>query len=110
MFTSHQHVAQPSRAGTTDRTQVGVRAGEGGPRGSIACRLLLVLGWVTGAAITLYAVANFVQHALMDTGAINTPEALGTNAVPWHIALWDPFWLIGGLLFLVATRVFQKSP
>lgn len=72
-------------------------------------RLLLVLGWVTGAAI-IYAVANFVQHALMATGAINTPEALGTNAVSWHLALWDPFWLIGGLLFLVATRAFQKSP
>jgi hypothetical protein len=73
-------------------------------------RLLQLLGWATGAGITLYAVANFVQHALMATGAISTPEALGTNAVPWHLALWDPFWLVGGLLFLAATPALQKSP
>jgi hypothetical protein len=70
-------------------------------------RLLLVLGGATGAGITLYAVANFVQHTLMATGAIGTPDALGTQAVSWHLALWDPFWLVGGLLFLTATRAFQ---
>jgi hypothetical protein len=73
-------------------------------------RLLLVLGWGTGAGITLYAVANFVQHTLMVTDAIRTPEALGTKAVPWHLALWDPFWFVGGLLFLAATHAFRKSP
>jgi hypothetical protein len=72
-------------------------------------RLLLVLGGATGAGITIYAVANFVQHALMATGAIGTPAALGTHAVRWHLALWDPFWLVGGLLFLAATRAYQRS-
>jgi hypothetical protein len=73
-------------------------------------RLLLALGGVTGAAITLYAAANFVQHTLMASGAIGTPAALGTQALSWHLALWDPFWLVGGLLFLGATRALQVSP
>lgn len=72
-------------------------------------RLLVVLGAVTGAGITLYAVANLVQHALMAAGAIGTPDALGPDAVTWHLALWDPFWLLGGLLFLAATRAFQQG-
>jgi hypothetical protein len=72
-------------------------------------RLLVVAGGMTGAAITLYAAANFVQHTLMASGAIGTPGALGTQAVSWHLALWDPFWLVGGLLFLAATRAFQVS-
>ena len=66
-------------------------------------RLVLVLGVATGAGITLYAVANLVQHALMATGAIATPDGLGSHAVAWHLALWDPFWLAGGLLFLLAA-------
>jgi hypothetical protein len=73
-------------------------------------RMLLVLGGATGVGITLYALANLLQHALMATGATSTPDALGTHALPWHLALWDPFWLAGGLLFLLATRGFQKSP
>lgn len=73
-------------------------------------RLLLVLAAATGAGVTLYAVANLIQHALMATGAISTHETLGTYALPWHIALWDPFWLVGGLLFLAATRALQSSP
>jgi Protein of unknown function (DUF3995) len=77
---------------------------------SLPHRLLLALAGATGAGVTLYAVGNLVQHALMTTGAITTPETLGTYAVPWHVALWDPFWLVGGLLFLAATRAFQKSP
>jgi hypothetical protein len=62
------------------------------------------------SAHALYPVANFVQHALMVTGAIGTPDALGSHAVGWHLALWDPFWLVGGLLFLAAARAFQRSP
>lgn len=72
-------------------------------------RLLVVLGGLTGAGITVYAVANFAQHALMAGGAISTPDALGTTAVKWHLALWDPFWLVGGLLFLAATHTFRQS-
>jgi hypothetical protein len=73
-------------------------------------RLLLILAATTGAGLTLYGVANLLQHALMATGAISTPETLGRYAVPWHLALWDPFWLAGGLLFLAATRAVQNSP
>jgi hypothetical protein len=45
----------------------------------------------------------------MALGAIDTPDALGTTALPWHLALWDPFWLVGGVLFLAATRTLQSK-
>jgi len=60
--------------------------------------------WGIGALITLYGGANLVQHVLMASGAVSTPAGLGSESLPWHLALWDPIWLIGGLLFLGAAR------
>ncbi len=72
-------------------------------------RLLLFGGWVAGGLFTLYAIGNGLQHALMFAGAASIPELLGTpQAVQWHLFFWDPFWLIGGILFLVATYQFSK--
>jgi hypothetical protein len=45
----------------------------------------------------------------MATGVISPPDTLGSYAVPWHLALSDPFWLVGGLLFLAAASAFEKS-
>ena len=75
-----------------------------GPR-----RLLLALVWLAGAGMTLYGLANLVQHALMATGAIATPAGLGSAAVPWHLALWDPIWIIGGVLFLTTALLTGRA-
>jgi hypothetical protein len=72
-------------------------------------RPVRMLSWVVGSGLTLYGAANLVQHALMAAGAIATPDGLGEDAVPWHLALWDPVWLIGGLLFLAAAHAAPAS-
>jgi hypothetical protein len=41
---------------------------------------------------------------------------LGALAVPadawpslrWHVFLWDPWWLLGGILFLVTARLARR--
>lgn len=65
--------------------------------------LLLLAGWCTGIGLMLYGGASFVQHALMVAGAIAIPEGLGTTAARWHLLLWDPWWLLGGILFALAA-------
>jgi Protein of unknown function (DUF3995) len=72
-------------------------------------RLLLFAAWAAGLGLLAYALANFVQHGLMEAGAVDTPEALGSYAVTWHLALWDPFWLLGGLLFTAAARRYGRA-
>jgi hypothetical protein len=67
-------------------------------------RLLVYLTWATGALFTLYGLANLVDHALIVTGAIAVPEGLGATAARWHLALWDPWWLLGGALFLLTAH------
>jgi hypothetical protein len=77
------------------------------PRGpAILRRALGIAGWVVGVGLLVYAVANFGQHGLMAIGAIETPDALGETAVTWHLALWDPVWLLGGALFTGAAWRF----
>lgn len=70
------------------------------------------LRWAVGAAgagMALYGLASGVQHALMAAGAIDTPAALGTAAVTWHLVLWDPLWLLGGVLFLLAALAADRA-
>jgi hypothetical protein len=67
-------------------------------------RLLVIATWITGLGLLAYGLANFVQHGLMKVGAVDTPEALGSYAAGWHLGFWDPFWLLGGVLFTAAAR------
>ena len=73
------------------------------PRG-----VLLAAAWTAGALLTLYGAANAVDHGRMVAGARSTPEVLGERAARWHLLLWDPVWLLGGVLFLVAAWYYQR--
>jgi hypothetical protein len=70
--------------------------------------LLLLAGWGAGIFLLLYGGANLVDHGLMVTGAIDTPSVLGHRAARWHLFFWDPWWLLGGILFTVTTWRFQR--
>lgn len=65
--------------------------------------MLLIAAWGAGVLLVLYGCANAIQHGLMVTGIIGTPAGLGETAARWHLALWDPWWLIGGILFIAAA-------
>jgi Protein of unknown function (DUF3995) len=76
---------------------------------SLPRRILLALGWATAALLLVYGAANLVQHALMVTGAVDTPDGLGSTGARWHLWMWDPWWLLGGVLFAAATRSYARS-
>lgn len=65
-------------------------------------RLALFAGWATAALLSLYGLANLAQHLLIVAGVVERPAGLGA-ALVWHLLLWDPVWLAGGLLFSLAT-------
>jgi len=74
-------------------------------------RLLLAAGWSAFAIMALYeGAASLVQHALMVAGAIATPAGLGETSARWHLFLWDPWWLLGGVLFGLAAWHCQRRP
>ena len=72
-------------------------------------RLLLVVGWGASALMGLYeGAASLVQHGLMAAGVLSIPDGLGATALRWHLLLWDPWWLVGGILFGLATWSYSR--
>jgi hypothetical protein len=69
------------------------------PRHALALVVALI-----GVGMILYAVANLIEHGLMLPDVIDTPGSLGRSALHWHFFFWDPWWLLGGILFVVAAR------
>ncbi|HEX4021210.1 MAG TPA: DUF3995 domain-containing protein [Acidobacteriaceae bacterium] len=70
---------------------------------------LLSAGWCVGVLTILYGTANLAEHALMVRGIVATPAGLGLAAARWHLWLWDPWWLTGGILFLATTLFYERE-
>lgn len=74
---------------------------------SIPRRALLVAAWGLGAAMVAYGALGMVVDGLRVAGVIGVPESAAT-AVRWHLLLWDPWWLLGGILFVAAARDYGR--
>ena len=69
---------------------------------------LLAAAWSGGILMALYGAASWVQEGLMVGGVIRTPAGLGHTAALWHVLLWDPWWLLGGILFILAAWSYSR--
>jgi hypothetical protein len=63
--------------------------------------LVLVLGG-GGVLLLLYETAELVQHILMAIGVVDRGD-LDDTALIGHLALWDPWWILGASLFIIAA-------
>jgi hypothetical protein len=71
-------------------------------------RALLSTAWGGGILMALYGGASWVQEGLMVFGVIRIPAGLGHTAALWHVVLWDPWWLLGGILFIIAAWSYRR--
>ena len=70
--------------------------------------MLLTAAWGTGALLVLYGGANLAVRGLMAVGLLSTPESMHSTAAQWHLLLWDPWWLFGGILFVAAAWYYTR--
>ena len=64
-------------------------------------RALLVAGWGTGILLTLYGAVGIIAALLAGLGVA---ESSDPATVRWYLFVWEPIWLVGGLLFMAAAR------
>ena len=69
---------------------------------------LLTAAWGGGILMALFGGASWVQECLMVLGVIRIPAGLGSTAALWHVVLWDPWWLLGGILFIIAAWSYSR--
>jgi len=74
----------------------------------VSRRPLLIAGWAAAGILLLYGGLNWVQAVLWESGLQDIPASVGATAARWKLIFWDPFWLLGGVLFLLGVRQFQR--
>jgi hypothetical protein len=72
------------------------------PRG-----LMLFAGWAGTAVLIGYAGMTVGTELLVVLGAIEPPAGIDWYAFYWHLAVWDPYFLVWGVLLGVAVRHYQ---
>jgi Protein of unknown function (DUF3995) len=71
-------------------------------------RTTVVLAW--GVAIALVAYEGILTDAelLVEAGAIHRSASAVERALAWHAYLWDPWFLVWGLLVATALRKSRR--
>ncbi len=73
-------------------------------RGSRLLRWLILVG---GVGMCLYGGLGLISDALHVSGVINAPAT--RKWFFYYLVLWDPWWLLGGLLFTATALLSRPS-
>lgn len=74
-------------------------------------RLAVVVAWTAAVILTAYGGLLTVGGLLVVSGVIHASPDADLRAIRWHAFLWDPWFLIWGVLLSVALiQARQRSP
>jgi len=76
-------------------------AGSGRPRLTRAW-LIRALTWIEAVILTVYGLVWTAVGLLVQAGVIGTAATADHRALEWHAYLWDPWFLVWGLLVTAA--------
>lgn len=71
------------------------------------CGRVLPESWLPAVAgavlVAFYGGIEVIAEALVEVGVIRPAAPVDWQALGWHLGLWDPLFLVWGLLLAVAT-------
>ena len=66
---------------------------------------LRLLAWAQAAVLTLYGLVFTLAGLLVQVGIIHQRRTADRRALVWHTYLWDPWFLVWGVLVVVALAL-----
>lgn len=66
------------------------------------CRVLRGLAWVEGGVLTGYGLVYTGAGLLVEGGVLSASPDADRHAMAWHTFFWDPWFLLWGILVIVA--------
>ncbi|KZO01797.1 DUF3995 domain-containing protein [Pseudobacillus badius] len=68
-------------------------------------KVLYYLSLAGGVCLFLYGLANFTT-LILDCFAVLNLE-LEEYSLKWRMLFWEPFWMLGGILFILSAKGFR---
>ena len=70
-------------------------------------QVLFFLALMGGIFLFLYGLANFVTILLSVVGYMSLQ--IENYAAKWRLFFWEPFWMLGGVLFILSALKFNRE-
>lgn len=70
--------------------------------------MLLLSASGVGAFMFLYGAVQLALSVPVLTGAVDAPGAPEPDVLRWHVFVWQPYWLLGGILLLTAASIYRR--
>lgn len=71
-------------------------------------RALGIAGLAASAVLLVYGAVEVAGEALAETGTVRVPRSADWTALRWHLGLWDPWFVVWGLLLAAATWGYRR--
>lgn len=73
-------------------------------------RVARALGWVAAVVLTVYGGVLTAVGLLVQSGVIDAGPDANSTALAWHAYVWDPWFTVWGLAFVVALWRSRDRP
>jgi hypothetical protein len=72
-------------------------------------RALGIAGLAASAALLVYGAVEVTGEALAETGTVRVSRLADWTALRWHLGLWDPWFVVWGLLLAAAIGGYLRN-